>query len=327
MDIELIQKIITGSANASDKRKHRELLGNSAYLEEYETLRKIWNASGHTFNSFNKNTGASWEKVLAKRTDSKDKRGNRTISIAPGLKWAAIIIILLGLGGVLTISLYKTGSRKVQQVYMALDTIKEIRLPDQTKVFLNKDAILKVAESFNGETREVILEGEAFFEVAKNPVKPFKIYCSHTSVKVLGTSFNVYENNREEIVEVNVASGKVLLEARSLLTRESVILNAGESGQYNLKNRRIEKSVKTSANYLSWKTGRIKFNSTPLDEVCETLGHDFDKEIIPVGENIDEILLTVSFKNKGLDEILEVISLTLDAEVSQEEGRIYITLN
>lgn len=326
MDIELIQRILTGDADASDKEKHGVLMNNPAYMEEFEALKKIWNASGDSFNSFNTDVEASWEKVLAKRNNARYKAGNRSNSFAPVLKWAAAVIILLGLGGFLATTLFNTEPRGVQQVYTAIDTIQKIELLDHTTVFLNKDAILKVAESFNGEKREVILEGEAFFEVSRDPGKPFKIYCNNTLVKVLGTSFNVYEDPRQGTVEVNVTSGKVLFKARNLFNNKSLVLEGGEMGMYDLNKKTIEKHDKPSDNFLSWKTGKIKFDATPLDEVCETLSHDFDKVIIPVGDQVEDILLTVSFKNRELDEILKVISLTIDAEIVQKEDKIFIEI-
>jgi len=328
MNTELIQRILTGSASSADKQKHKQLMNDESYAKEYEKLKKIWTESGHTFENFTKDVDTSWRKLRMKTilNNANDDAHHRKLTNTPWMRWAASIALIIGLGGMLTF-FWLNNTAAEQQVFTADNTVREIILTDSTRVTLNKNAILKIAGNFNENKRSVTLEGEAFFNVAKNKEKPFEIQCAKTLIRVLGTSFNVNENTDQEIVEVNVSTGRVLLKSRRAFNQESIVLSKGERGIYHLSGGSLNKLPVTRDNYLSWKTGKIRFNDTPLDEVCETLSNIFKLKIIPVGKNTREILLTVSFKNEELEDILDVISLTLDATVVHNEDQILIKLN
>ena len=104
-----------------------------------------------------------------------------------------------------------------------------IELADGSKIWLNADSKVQYPALFNGSTREVYLNGEAFFDIAKNPSKPFIIHLSNGTVRVLGTSFNIKAYDNEPVVETSVATGKVAFipKLKNNQRADTVFLTAG----------------------------------------------------------------------------------------------------
>ena len=200
--------------------------------------------------------------------------------------------------------------------------MQEIVLPDNSHVWLNGNSTLRAPEVFSGNHRKVVLDGEAYFEIARDETKPFKVRAGNTIIKVLGTSFNVETEKQSSTVSVIVNSGKVAFYRANGLQGKS-ILTAGMKGQYRTSNREIKISTNDDQNYLSWKTGLLTFYDTPLDEVCIVLSEYYRKD---VKTNVSDtnLTLTGSFQNETLEDILKTIELTLDIKVTAYEGEILI---
>ena len=95
--------------------------------------------------------------------------------------------------------------------------------------------------------------------------------------------------------------------------RSYYALTAGESCSYSENTGEIEKKSNTGKNYLSWKTRNIKFDNTNIVEVCKILSHDFNTGVECRGDNLDDIAITTGFNNESLENIIEIISLTINA--------------
>jgi len=150
-----------------------------------------------------------------------------------------------------------------------------IRLNQATEpTLLNKNSELHYPEAFATTDRRVQLEGEAFFDVQKNADKPFIINANHAEIKVLGTSFNVRALASEELIEVVVKTGKVLLSD----TREHVemIVNANEKARLRFPYGHIKKQPEKDMNELAWNTKVLLFKDTPVPEVVESLERLFN---------------------------------------------------
>jgi transmembrane sensor len=199
-------------------------------------------------------------------------------------------------------------------------SMPEMILPDGTKVTLNHSSKIVFPDEFSKNTREVTLSGEAFFEVTPNPEKPFIIKTNGASVKVLGTSFNVYAYNNVPTVEVIVKTGKV--ELREILSTDSsksdkVLLLAGEKGVFNKDNGKISKENNLNSNNLSWITHEIKFNYTQLDDVINTLRRTYNLQI-EVDSNVDKDLqLSATFTHQKPEYIMDIVALTLNLKLEK----------
>lgn len=154
-----------------------------------------------------------------------------------------------------------------------------ITLSDGTKVWLNSYSSLKFPAQFSSNERNVELKGEAYFEVAKNAAKPFKVKVNSTVVKVLGTHFNIMAYNDEPLLKTTLLEGSVQLNngttANVLKPGQQGIVN--KSGFVKVVNADTEQSI-------AWKNGYFFFNKTKLTDIMKQLSRWYNIDIIYKGK-------------------------------------------
>lgn len=244
------------------------------------------------------------------------------------LKIAASVIVLLGF--------IATFYQYIEQIEGQVDNlvVKEIIrqnpkgqklttfLPDGSKVILNSLSSIKYEVPFNDKERVVELEGEAFFDVKKNPDLPFKVISNKVTVTALGTSFNV-NNKSDEITEVALVTGKVEVINGS---EESIILNPGKSalvladGSFSLENFDY-------INKVGWKDGMLSFNENTFGDVITKIEDWYAVDVDVPEKYRDKFNYTANYKNKSLEEVLTGISFVLHFEYEIIEDSIHINFN
>lgn len=190
-------------------------------------------------------------------------------------------------------------------------------LPDGTIVTLNRGSRLSYPQAFSGDSREVTLTGEAFFEVTPDPAKPFRINAKGTTVQVLGTSFSVraYDEN----VKVAVQTGKVKFTAK----QKEVILIKNETAAFDAAGDTIRKLPKLDANLFAYKTGQLKFKNERLGDIVQTISDVYQADVRLGNPRLQNCRLTVGFSNENLDHVLLVTAESLKLKV-RREGERYI---
>lgn len=232
---------------------------------------------------------------------------------------AASIVLILG---AVFIVYYFSGG--LGRSYYAEIQGKEIELSDGTVVTLNLGSDLSYRRSYNKKDRLVEFEGEAYFDVASNPEKPFIIETSSSRIQVVGTSFNVRANKDEDITEVVVTSGKVLFQNKS--SDKNVSLNKGDKGILNRQSGELYQSNNDNPNFLSWKTRIIDFNNSTLENVVKTLNEVYpDKQVKLMTSDTSNCSITVSFNNQSLESVLNVLESTLGLKFEVTGNTIEIT--
>jgi ferric-dicitrate binding protein FerR (iron transport regulator) len=284
----------------------------------FDKVRILWERSKHTYNHAKFDEAVAKEKIRL-RISGKETRA-RVFRKRTLISAAASIILLLGLG----ISyLYFSGSGDNRLVaYNSGDRIQEIILPDSSHIWLNENSTLYAPKKFSFNSRKVKLEGEAYFEITRDESKPFKVKAGNTIIKVLGTSFDVKKEKETGNIHVVVSSGKVAF-YRAYSLDNDIVLTPGTKGIYHASNGEIIASGNTNQNYLSWKTGRLSFYDTPLNEVCEILS-EYYKTSITTNLNDSGLVLTGTFENEDLEQILKTIELTFDVEFTTNNNTILI---
>jgi len=199
------------------------------------------------------------------------------------------------------------------------DFTSEVVLPDGSKVVLNKNSSLKYPESFSGKTREVILIGEGFFEVENNPEQPFLVEAGSTTIKVLGTSFNIEAYEKSTTINVNVKTGKVGFYKAG--ERETMVtMLPGDHAIFNKQRNIITLEESANLNFLFWKDQILSFKDTPMDEVLQQLEKHYKTKFSIQNQEITNCTFTSTFTNPTLDEVLEVISLSLNLKFVQDQN-------
>lgn len=232
---------------------------------------------------------------------------------------AASIILLLSVAAVLFY--FTTGPEEIEII--AQSAVLEQVLPDGSVVILHKGSTIKFPEEFGKKNRKVILDGEAFFNVRHNEKLPFIVSGENVRIKVLGTRFNVNTRAAENKMSVVLASGKVSLYFKGKES-ENVLLLPGEKAEINTEEKIIDKSVNSDANYNAWMTGVVVFENADLGTVAATLEHVYRTKIILSNKDLKDCTLTATFKRQPIDEVMNVISVTLDLSVLKKDNTFYV---
>lgn len=181
-----------------------------------------------------------------------------------------------------------------------------IILADGTKVYLNTASSIKYPTQFNGNQRVVELEGEAYFEVAKNKNKAFIVKSNDQAIEVLGTHFNVHAYRNESVIKTTLLEGSVAVAYKN----QKLVLKPGEQSNVSNNFNKIEiKKVDTEA-AVAWKNGRFKFDNADLKSVMKQLERWYGINVEYRGNVSDVRFNGGTFMNKNLSEVLKVLELS-----------------
>ncbi len=181
-----------------------------------------------------------------------------------------------------------------------------IILADGTKVFLNAVSSIKYPTQFNGDKRIVELEGEAYFEVAKNKNKPFIVKSDNQSIEVLGTHFNVHSYNNESVVKTTLLEGSVAVSFKN----QKTILKPGQQSDVSDNFSKIKVREVDTEEAVAWKNGRFKFDNADLKTVMKQLERWYGIKVEYRGDVSDVRFNGGTFRNKNLSEVLKVLEFS-----------------
>ena len=192
------------------------------------------------------------------------------------------------------------------QTINTLTNRTEVTLPDGSQIMLNHYSSLTYPKRFKGDSREVTLNGEGYFNITKNPDKPFIVTAEMMKVQVLGTQFNIdaYRNNPN--VRTTLIEGSVMVSIDS--TNEQIILQPSESAIYNKENKTLELAVEDETTTVAWQNNSFIFNKQTLQEIARKLGNSFGVVIEIDNNDLANYRLTAKFNNnESLEEILTLL--------------------
>jgi transmembrane sensor len=186
-----------------------------------------------------------------------------------------------------------------------------VQLSDGTEVNLNYGSKIKYPQNFIGDTREITLSGEAYFDVAHNPDKPFVIKTGKLNVKALGTEFNVNAYPDDDIIAITLVEGKVVIEKAPAGENTEPVgtMVPGQQVVYNVKSGKISSSKGSVDKYIGWTEGKLVFDNTPINRVAEKLSRMFNVEF-HVADNVKDLTYTVTFVDDPLYLILDLMTET-----------------
>ena len=201
-----------------------------------------------------------------------------------------------------------------------------ITLYDGTKVWLNADSQLKYPESFAGKkSREVYLEGEAYFDVAENKDQPFIVTTSDLKVKVLGTAFNIRSYKKDDIIETTLIRGEVKVESTGKQSKE-ITLRPNQKVVFEKHSRKLmlENQVETDK-YTAWREGRLIFEDQPLSEIISALERWYNVTIRLEDTSSLDCHFSAKVDNKSLEEVLDLLKSSENIDYTVNGNEIVIT--
>lgn len=183
----------------------------------------------------------------------------------------------------------------------------KIELSDGTTVWMNSLSKLRFPVAFDHTERKVYLEGEAYFEVAKDEQRPFNVVINEkVTITVLGTSFNVRAYKEEESVETVLEEGSVLIDGNGNRT----LLYPNQRASYNHLTSNITVDVVNTRNFTSWKNGHFVFNEMSIEKIMNDLSRWYSFDVEYEDQTTKEIIFSGSLrKYDNLDKFLSAIEL------------------
>jgi transmembrane sensor len=310
-----ITSYLAGECTPAEQQAIAGLISaNQEYKRLYEEFRQIWNSTEMSPFTEAYDIDTAWLKVGKHINESPLTIVHHTQAKKPVLKrilsYAASIAAVL----LVAFSVYQV-SHNNHSVLKSFASGKSVSSPvslsDGSRIVLNAGSEVKYPEKFGSDGREVYFWGEAFFEIASDPTRPFVIETGDARIKVLGTSFNVKAYPNTGITEVVVNTGTVLFyhvdENNNILGQ--VILHKGEKGVYNRTTHKLARMQNDDLNYISWKTNILVFNATSLDKVMAVVGEKYGVTFHIDSAELSHLKLTATFDNESLDSVLEVLRL------------------
>lgn len=197
----------------------------------------------------------------------------------------------------------------------------QVELPDGTVVWLNASSKLKYPVVFTGRERKVEMNGEAYFEVAKNKKLPFRVVSGQQIVEVLGTHFNMNNYKDENDQKTTLLEGSVSV---SVLKNTS-LLKPGQQARIGKNESNITISAVDIEDVIAWKNGYFRFRSEGLESIMRKLSRWYDVNVEFKGEVSDEKFNGVISRAKNINQVLEMLETT-NAVHFKTEGRRLIVM-
>ncbi|PWK21643.1 FecR family protein [Arcicella aurantiaca] len=215
------------------------------------------------------------------------------------------------------------------------DKLMVVTLSDGSSIVLEKGSRISYPKHFSKGKREVILSGEAFFEIAKDPSMPFYVYTNNLVTKVLGTSFSIQEDKQTNNIKVIVKTGRVSVFARTEENLEKqqansnlagLVLTPNQQVVFNSEDLNLVRTLVETPNVveLPIKQEQFEFEKTPIHEVFATLERFYGLKIVYDAEVMKKCYLTASLNDEPLFEKLNLICKTIDARYEQIDAQIII---
>lgn len=311
MDIyAIIYRYIKGDAMPEEERQFlRWLEEDESHQKEYLSLRRVYDLGVWNIKHPEKKT------FTQKKNFSFKKMGLELLKIAS--------ILLVGV----LITYFLTDKEQplpqMQTVCVPSGQRTELILSDGTKVWLNSGTTITFSDNFYRETREVILNGEAYLKVAKDEERPFVVRTGYGDIRVLGTEFNVKAYKDKNNFEMALLEG--CIEVLSGETGQSFVLNSNET--LVLENGKFTQGGIHDFNYFKWREGLICFEKENLESLFAKLELYYDIRIENKNKSLQEGLYTGKFRTRdGIEHVLRVLQLKHHFKYTRDDDKNIITI-
>lgn len=322
---DIINKYLTGQCS------EEELVEVNAWMKESEEnarqlfrMEEIYHLG--KFNQYaDRKQMARVEKQLYKKLDEEKRKQNKILRMHRWMKYAAMIAVILVIGGGSGYWLYQNGNNQHMMVAVANEGIvKEIILPDGTKVWLNNLATLKYPREFSEKARNVYLDGEAYFEVTKNRHKPFTVQSDAMRVRVLGTTFNFKCDKNYQIAEVTLIEGEI--EVKGNKEEGQIILAPGQRAELNKNNGRLTVKQVDAKMDAVWHDNLIPFQKADIFTISKALERFYDiKIILSPDMRADKTYSGVLKKKSTIESVLKSLQNSISIDYKIVGNNIFIS--
>ena len=220
--------------------------------------------------------------------------------------------------------LYNTKDRTSEYyTLLAGEHTSNFTMEDGTVITLNKNSRLNYSDKYGKDNRNVKLEGEAYFEVAKDSGKPFQVEMNGASITVLGTHFNVKADAESDDITATLVEGSIRFEG----AKQNIVMTPNQQLTFSRSTNKVDVKQIDTDTFTAWKDGLLKYKSIPFTKLIENLKDMYQVEIRIDDERLADPSVTVSGtfdQRQSFDQILKVISYSLPVRWTNHDGVYHI---
>jgi len=333
----LIARVLNNEGSPAERDELTQVLGRDEPLQQqYELLSRIWKERDHSVadEEYASNIIAKIIDRASMETEEIQRHASRLRRRRRVYMFASVLVLIMSGGWYYSHSnkIAVNTSVKPEALIVKKGSRSRSLLPDGTTVWLNAGSRLTYENDFTGATREVRLEGEAFFDVVKNPSRPFIVHTSTIDIKVLGTAFNVKSYPEDKTVETTLYRGLVqvfrqddpgrtairLLPNQKLVLPKQAAKPANEVSETKAPIVRelparytispIDSTKQESERFeTAWLYSRLEFRGDSFEELAAKLERWYNVTILFTDEKVKELNFNGSFENETIEQALTAL--------------------
>jgi ferric-dicitrate binding protein FerR (iron transport regulator) len=302
---------LRGSLDEHASLNFENWLNEANNRQLFQQLQTVWENIQNKVATYEPDLEYYWKELSSRINEEDSQLGSlkpeiKSIPFKRFYRYAAAASILL----VITFSVaYFLGINRslepeISESYSSLTGKSKVILSDGSEVWLHSNTTLKYSNNSVSNSREVSLNGEAYFNVAHDAKKPFIVKVGQVAVKVHGTKFNVNAYNTSNSILVSLSEGSVEMKTQG----KEVFLKPGEEGNFNKANKKLAVKKGDVEFAQSWTSDQLRFEKKNLREVCKYLSKWYSVDI-----NIDQAIAnnqaySFTVRNESLEEIARLLS-------------------
>ena len=373
---EQIAGFLTGEISPAEVEALKQWVAASDRNRRYfDEMKFIWQLAGSIDTSATYNPETAWQKLCEKKQPqprSYSERPKVSMSLIPPemklvirrtLQIAAAVTIIFLAGALTSYFKLKPNIDRAEEITaLAVSEYKmavsrgsksTIALPDGSIVTLNAASKITYAADYGFSSREVSLEGEAYFDVIKNPEKPFTVHTSHIDIQAFGTTFNVKAYPDDPTIEATLEKGKLVVNSRndnslnvSLNPMQNVVYYKDEQSALTKENATKKETAENDATqpqrdiypvqindavniklYTSWKDAEWLIESKTLGELASPLERRYNIRILFDSDNLKNFRFSGTIRNETIEQMLNVLAITAPMKYTVEQGVVRLKID
>jgi len=325
--VEIFERYVRGNATDDEIKRLSHWIRNNQEISSW--LEEQILASSPSIDSDVQIRMLENIKVELNAANKKDKTINHQTSKGFSIKWLVRVAAMLILPAITAAAMYLYMSKNdvvATPLIIAVERGQKanITLPDGSKAWLNSQSKLTYSADYNVENRRLQLDGEAYFEVAHNPEKPFIVESNDIEIEALGTAFGVKAYNEDNIISSILMEGKV----RVTTPDGASVLMPNERVIYDKTSRKKSQSKVTNAtDFTGWMHNELRFENESLEEIAKNIQRIYNTEIIFASEQLKNQRYTGTVNNNSLESVLNIITLTSPVSFQIDEQQVTLYEN